>query len=247
MAPGRSNRAAPILPITHPIVPTVADGDVSPFTGDPDELADEDEHHRIEPTSNTDYETTDQAALKMAKRRIPRERLKTMVAVVMLFLAALSNDIVLSFVHDKVPDRPPLPDFVFENTPYWPWALSLSEYLMLSSFAALLVLIFVHRHRWVVLRRLAVIGALLYGGRCLTMFLTQVPVADANYYCSPKFKPEERTFWNILVRGLRLLSGLGLNVRGKHVLCGDYIYSGHTIVHVTCYLFIREYSPGTGT
>lgn len=37
-----------------------------------------------------------------------------------------------------------------------------------------------------------------------------------------------------------MLTGLGLKINGKHTLCGDYIYSGHTIVHVTCYLFIRE-------
>jgi len=114
---------------------------------------------------------------------------------------------------------------------------------MIASFTVLLILTLCHRHRWIVLRRIATIGALLYLGRCVTMFVTQVPKADPNYYCSPKLKDDERTFWNIFVRSLRVLSGLGLSIEGKHTLCGDYIYSGHTIVHVTCYLFIREYSP----
>lgn len=72
------------------------------------------------------------------------------------------------------------------------------------------------------------------------MFVTQVPKADPNYYCSQKLKPEERTFWAIFSRAMSVLVGLGLKINGRHTLCGDYIYSGHTIVHVTCYLFIRE-------
>lgn len=100
------------------------------------------------------------------------------------------------------------------------------------------------------------------------MFVTQVPVADTNYYCSPKlpvsfrqmpsrdglvsytflgrfldirdFQPEERTLWNIVVRGLRVLVGLGLKLNGRHSLCGDYIYSGHTVVLLVSYLFISE-------
>jgi len=30
-------------------------------------------------------------------------------------------------------------------------------------------------------------------------FVTQVPVADPNYYCSPKLKPEERTVYFIIL------------------------------------------------
>ena len=70
--------------------------------------------------------------------------------------------------------------------------------------------------------------------------MTQVPVADPNYYCSPKLAPDERTFWRIFARAMSVLIGLGLKINGRHTLCGDYIYSGHTIVHVICYLFIRE-------
>ena len=43
------------------------------------------------------------------------------------------------------------------------------------------------------------IGALLYFGRCVTMFVTQVPKADPNYHCSPKVSV---SFW----RGLDILN-----------------------------------------
>ncbi|KAH7729316.1 Phosphatidylcholine:ceramide cholinephosphotransferase 1 [Aphelenchoides avenae] len=180
---------------------------------------------------------------KRSAHKIPKERYKTGVALVLLAAAGTCNDLVLSYIHEKVPETAPLPDVVFSNVPYWQWGLEASEYIMLTSVACLFTLVFFHKHRWVVLRRVATIASLLYFGRCITMFVTQVPVADTNYYCSPKLPPDERTVWNIVVRGLRVLVGLGLKLNGKHSLCGDYIYSGHTVVLVISYLFISEYSP----
>uniref|UniRef100_F1LAD0 Phosphatidylcholine:ceramide cholinephosphotransferase 1 n=1 Tax=Ascaris suum TaxID=6253 RepID=F1LAD0_ASCSU len=175
--------------------------------------------------------------------KYPKEYAKTAVAVGMLMTAAICNDLVLSFIHEKVPQQPPLPDVAFQHTPYIPWALVLSEYLMLSSFAIMSVVTLMHRHRWIILRRIAFIGSLLYFGRCVTMFVTQVPVADPNYYCAPHLTGADLNFWNIILRAFRTVSGIGLKINGKHTLCGDYIYSGHTVVLVTSCLFIREYSP----
>ncbi|KAL3070829.1 hypothetical protein niasHT_037805 [Heterodera trifolii] len=185
----------------------------------------------------------DAAASPKGRRRIPRERRKAGYAFLMLVFAGTLNDIVLSYIHELVPETPPLPDIAFTYLPYWPWALVVSECLMITMFFIMMIIAVLHKHRWVVLRRIFLIGSLLYLGRCVTMFVTQVPVADTNYYCSPRLKPEQRTFWNILARALSVVIGLGLKINGRHTLCGDYIYSGHTIVHVTCCLFIREYSP----
>ncbi|VDM45304.1 unnamed protein product [Toxocara canis] len=175
--------------------------------------------------------------------KYPKEYGKAALAVGMLMVAAVCNDLVLSLIHEKVPQQPPLPDVVFQYTPYTPWALVLSEYLMLGSFAVMSVLTLMHRHRWIILRRIAFIGALLYFGRCITMFVTQVPVADPNYYCAPRLTGDDLNLRNIILRALRTVTGIGLKINGKHVLCGDYIYSGHTVVLVTSCLFIREYSP----
>ncbi|VDN35297.1 unnamed protein product [Gongylonema pulchrum] len=128
---------------------------------------------------------------KSAPDRFPKERGKAAISLGMLITAAVCNDLVLSFIHEKVPQEPPLPDAVFAHTPYIPWALAVSEYLMLSSFTIMLLLTILHRHRWIILsiaycRRIAFIGSLLYFGRCLTMLVTQVPIADPNYYCSPR-------------------------------------------------------------
>ncbi|GMT11866.1 hypothetical protein PFISCL1PPCAC_3163, partial [Pristionchus fissidentatus] len=176
-------------------------------------------------------------------QKYPKERGKTFIAVAMLICAGVSNVIVQSVVHEKVPDQPPLPDFIFSLTPYFPYGLTITEYIMNSSFAAMALLILFHRHRWIVLRRLATIGSLLYFFRCVTIYVTQVPLADPNWKCSPKLHGENATFANVLLRGLSVVTGLELNTGGKQTLCGDYIYSGHTIVLVTSALFISQYSP----
>lgn len=74
--------------------------------------------------------------------------------------------------------------------------------------------------------------------RSVTMFVTVLPVSSYTYYCSP---PSNTTsFFEIIQRALRLLSGFGLSINGEQVYCGDYIYSGHTVILVTAYLFIQE-------
>ena len=73
------------------------------------------------------------------------------------------------------------------------------------------------------------------------MFLTVLPVADKNYLknmCSPP--SNETTPLVIAQRVAKLLSGMGLAINGKHVYCGDYIYSGHTMTLIMGYLVIKE-------
>ncbi|VDO07893.1 unnamed protein product, partial [Brugia timori] len=84
--------------------------------------------------------------------KFPKERCKAAISVGLLITAAVCNDLVLSFIHEKVPQEPPLPDAVFAHTPYIPWALTVSEYLMLASFTCMLALTVLHRHRWIILR-----------------------------------------------------------------------------------------------
>lgn len=72
------------------------------------------------------------------------------------------------------------------------------------------------------------------------MFVTVLPVASPTYHCAPK--ANTTSILLIAKRAFQLISGFGLSINGKHVYCGDYIYSGHTVILVSAYLYIQEYT-----
>lgn len=178
------------------------------------------------------------------EERYPKEIWKTIVSFLFLFICVCINMISLSLVHERLPDRattPPLPDIFLDNVAARDWGLSVSEYLiMLSTTVAMLVVVF-HSHRFIVARRLFFIIGLLYLYRSLTMFVTVLPVSSTTYFCSPKSNSTSPLF--VLRRAFYIISGFGLSINGKHTFCGDYIYSGHTMVLVLSYLIVCEYSP----
>lgn len=79
---------------------------------------------------------------------------------------------------------------------------------------------------------------LLYMMRSITMYVTVLPIASKTYYCSPKANNTSALL--VTKRVLQLISGFGLSINGKHTYCGDYIYSGHTVVLVLSYLILKE-------
>lgn len=82
------------------------------------------------------------------------------------------------------------------------------------------------------------IMALLYIMRSVTMFVTVLPMSDPTYYCSPK--ENQTTPWLLTTRVWQLMSGFGLTINGKQTYCGDFIFSGHTVILTFCYLLINE-------
>ena len=73
------------------------------------------------------------------------------------------------------------------------------------------------------------------------MFLTVLPVADTKYLKDTCAQPSNGTTPLIVAqRVLKLLSGMGLSINGKHVYCGDYIYSGHTMSLIMGFLVIKQ-------
>lgn len=53
----------------------------------------------------------------------------------------------LSVVHDRVPDRNPLPDVFLDNIPSRDWALNISEILIMVQIQSCIILITFHKHR----------------------------------------------------------------------------------------------------
>lgn len=92
--------------------------------------------------------------------------------------------------------------------------------------------------RFIVFRRIFFLAGIHYFYRSVTFYVTVLPKADPTYKCAPK--SEHLTFVVIAQRVLKLLGGMGLSINGRHVYCGDYIYSGHTMTLLMTYLVIQE-------
>ncbi|GAU87370.1 hypothetical protein RvY_00235 [Ramazzottius varieornatus] len=174
----------------------------------------------------------------------PEERLKTLLAFVFLATCLFCTTLALATVHDRRPEGPPLPDVIFSIVPQWDLGLAISEYLIMVCVYPVIAMAAFHRFRWILFRRIFTIVGILYLGRAVTMLVTAVPVANTNYFCAPKMNITGPT--TILFRAWTLMTGFGLSVNGKHIFCGDYIYSGHTCMLVLCSLLYHEYLPRKG-
>merc|ERR1719369_1834128 len=173
--------------------------------------------------------------------KIPGEPLKTLISALFLGTGFLATTASLAFTHERVPDIEPLPDIVLDNIKYQSWGLDVSEYLLMISTISAVVVVMLHTHRLVILRRIWLLLGVLYYYRALTMFVTVLPKADKNYTCTPK--KNDITALDYIKRMITIISGGGLSINGKHVYCGDYIFSGHTMILTMGYLAIKQYSP----
>ncbi|EEB16485.1 Phosphatidylcholine:ceramide cholinephosphotransferase, putative [Pediculus humanus corporis] len=182
--------------------------------------------------------------------RYPKEIFKTFLAFIIMSAGMILSTAVLSVVHERVPNldvnqrnvSKPLPDVFLDNVPTNDtWALNSSEILIMISVNTCVVVIFFHKHRFIVARRVFLLMGILYLMRCITMYITVLPVASYTYKCSPPADNPNALMY--LKRMWQLLTGFGLSINGKHTYCGDVIYSGHTLILVMSYLIITEYSP----
>lgn len=173
----------------------------------------------------------------------PEEKLKTLLAAILTTFGFIATLTSLVLTHQRLPDRNkygPLPDVVLDNLLPFDWALDLSEYIIVWSMNSILMILLFHRHRFIVFRRVFLIMAVLYLYRAITMYITVLPISSKTYRCDPKMV--DVTFLEVVKRVLKLMSGFGLSINGKHVYCGDYIYSGHTVTLILSYLTVTEYT-----
>jgi len=176
-----------------------------------------------------------------ARERYPSEPVKTLVAVLCLFLGQASSSASIAVTHDRVPDSRPLPDLLLDNVPFVSWALDVSDVLVIVTTVTSITVALSHRHRFIVLRRMFFLLGLLYLYRAVTMFITVLPKPDPDYACSPRMT--NVTAGVYFSRIVAIISGGGLSINGQHVYCGDYIFSGHTVMLTVGYLVITQYSP----
>jgi len=175
---------------------------------------------------------------------IPDDILKTVACAVFMGCGSLATAFSIALVHERMPDYDPLPDVILDHVNYKEWGLRVSEYLIVTNIVLAAVTVLLHHHRMVVFRRVFIILGLLYFYRSVTMYITALPKPDVNYHCAPKLN-HSITFSELMSRVLLIAAGGGLSLSGDQVYCGDYIFSGHTMVLLMSFFVIREYSPRT--
>ncbi|XP_068613223.1 sphingomyelin synthase-related protein 1-like [Brachionichthys hirsutus] len=176
--------------------------------------------------------------------RLDPEVWKTVLSAVYVFLVVGFTSFVMVIVHERVPDMrtyPPLPDIFLDSVPRIPWAFAMAEACGIVLCYMFLVILLLHKHRSIVFRRLCCLMGTVFLLRCCTMFVTSLSVPGQHLQCASKTYGD--TFAKIQ-RALAIWSGFGMTLTGVQT-CGDYMFSGHTVVITLLNFFVTEYTPRT--
>uniref|UniRef100_A0A1I7ZX19 SAM domain-containing protein n=1 Tax=Steinernema glaseri TaxID=37863 RepID=A0A1I7ZX19_9BILA len=171
-----------------------------------------------------------------------KSMLKLAIAFSYCLLSLLITAFVMVLVHDRVPDMktyPPLPDIVLDNLPLIPWAFEVCEIIAVCMATFWLGMLFLHKHRVVIMRRMFSLIGTVFLLRCITMLITSLSVPGVHLECRAK---SYGSFSDKLWQAYHIWSRLGMSIQGVRS-CGDYMFSGHTTAITLLNHFITEYTP----
>ncbi|GMR43510.1 hypothetical protein PMAYCL1PPCAC_13705, partial [Pristionchus mayeri] len=174
---------------------------------------------------------------------------KLVFIVVFLALAGLSNWAVLAYTHDFV-GREPLPDIVFTLVPEIIVAAKLGDILVSVCLSCMAILLVFHQSRFTIIRRVFFIAATLYSMRSVTLLATQLPPGYSDNVKRCRERSTNFSLGRFLERwgeqtvrlGFQVLSDL-CTLGEEGMLCGDMLFSGHTLVMMVSLLTVTHYLP----
>ncbi|KAJ3610262.1 hypothetical protein NHX12_022356 [Muraenolepis orangiensis] len=174
--------------------------------------------------------------------RLDPELWKTVLASVYVMFVFGFTSFVMVIVHERVPDMrtyPPLPDIFLDSVPRIPWAFAMAEACGMILCYIILLILLLHKHRSILFRRLCSLMGTVFLLRCFTMFVTSLSVPGLHLKCASKMYGDT---WGKMQRALAIWSGFGMTLTGVHT-CGNYMFSGHTVVLTMLNFFVTEYTP----
>ncbi|XP_033885740.3 sphingomyelin synthase-related protein 1-like [Acipenser ruthenus] len=208
------------------------------YNGDP--VRDSDE--LVASLSADQYHQYTNGKYKQHTQRLDPEYWKTILSSVYVVFVFGFTSFVMVIVHERVPDMqtyPPLPDIFLDSVPRIPWAFAMAEACGVILCNIWLLVLLLHKHRSILLRRLCSLMGTVFMLRCITMFVTSLSVPGQHLQCSGKLNSD---MWAKLKRAVAIWSGFGMTLTGVHT-CGDYMFSGHTVVLTMLNFFVTEYTP----
>ncbi|XP_077350639.1 sphingomyelin synthase-related protein 1-like [Festucalex cinctus] len=176
--------------------------------------------------------------------RLDPEVWKTILSVIYVFLVFGLTSFVMVIVHERVPDMrtyPPLPDIFLDSVPRIPWAFAMAEACGLILCYMLMLILLLHKQRSILIRRLCSLMGTVFLLRCCTMFVTSLSVPGHHLKCASKTYGDSM---EKIQRALTIWVGFGMTLTGVQT-CGDYMFSGHTVVITMLNFFVTEYTPRT--
>lgn len=174
--------------------------------------------------------------------RLDPEVWKTVMSCLYVFFVFGFTSFVMVIVHERVPDMrtyPPLPDIFLDSVPRIPWAFAMAEACGVILCYMFLLILLLHKHRSILFRRLCSLMGTVFLLRCCTMFVTSLSVPGQHLKCASKTYGDT---WGKIQRALAIWSGFGMTLTGVQT-CGDYMFSGHTVVITMLNFFVTEYTP----
>ncbi|KAM3723286.1 putative phosphatidylcholine:ceramide cholinephosphotransferase [Dirofilaria immitis] len=169
---------------------------------------------------------------------------KLLFVLTFLLLAAFSNWVALAYIHDFV-GREALPDIVFSVVPELLWTLKVGDAMVTLCSTFFFTLLFLHKNRLIIIQRIAFIVACLYTMRTISLLCTQLPPGyiDNNKRCRSQNNRTGQK-WDIIAwRVLSQAGKLGFQDMDNEMLCGDLLFSGHTLAMVVSSLTVAYYLP----
>jgi len=170
------------------------------------------------------------------------EYIKCLLSFVYMALVAYFLCLCTVIANDRLPNMtkyPPLPDIILDNVPYTPVAFKLSEVCISSLLVIVILVVIFHKHRFIMIRRGCAIMATAYFLRAVSIVLTGLSVPSEHTVCIPY--PED-DIWRKFARAFNNWRGCGMSMMGVQN-CGDYMFSGHTVVACILHFSILEYTP----
>ncbi|XP_036354886.1 sphingomyelin synthase-related protein 1 isoform X2 [Octopus sinensis] len=194
----------------------------------------------VESQSDTSlFEDCDEVSGAQSQHLDP-EIWKTVLSFFYIFTVFLITSFVMVIVHERVPDMrkyPPLPDIFLDNMPYVPWAFEVCEMIGIILVSMWCAVLFFHKHRFILMRRMFSLMGTVFLLRCVTMLITSLSVPGVHLQCEAK----DNDIWAKLTRTLEIATGFGMTLQGVRT-CGDYMFSGHTVCITMLNFFISEYT-----